>query len=40
MVVELVQLALRDRVLAEEADWQVVVLIPKGGGDYCIIDLM
>ena len=33
MVVELVQLAFQDGVLAEAADWQVVLLIPKGGGD-------
>ena len=34
MVVELVQTAFRDRVLADEATWQVVVLIPKVGGEY------
>ena len=30
----LVQLAFRDGVITEEAAWQAVVLIPKGGGDY------
>ena len=40
MVVQLVQTAFRDGVLAEEATWQTVVLIPKGGGDYRIIGLM
>ena len=34
MVVELVPLAFRNGVLAEESAWQVVVLILKGGGDY------
>ena len=33
MLVMLVQLEYRDGVLAEEAAWQEVVLIPKGGGD-------
>ena len=28
-------MALQDRVLAEEATCKVVVLIPKGGGEYC-----
>ena len=32
---ELVQKAFRDGVLTEEATWQAVVLIPKGGGNYC-----
>ena len=40
MVVELVQLAFRDGVIAEEAAWQVVVLILKGGGYYCSIGLV
>ena len=39
-VVELVQLAPRDGVLADEAAWQVVVLIPKGVGDYRNIGFM
>ena len=34
MVVELVQLSFRDGVIAEEVTYKVVVLIPKGGGDY------
>ena len=34
MVMELIQTALREGELAEEAAWQAVVLIPKGGGDY------
>ena len=34
MVMELVQMAFREGVLAEEAVWQAVVLIPKGRGDY------
>ena len=33
LVVELLQTAFRDRVLAEEMTCQAVVLIPKGGGD-------
>ena len=33
-VVELVQLAFRNRVIPEEAAWQTLILIPKGGGDY------
>ena len=39
MVVELVQMAFHDRVLTEEATWQVVVLIPKGGREYRDIGL-
>ena len=39
-VVELVQTAFRDRDLAEEATWQVVVLIPKGKKYYRCIVLM
>ena len=31
---ELLQTAFRDGDLAEEATWQVVVLIPKGKKDY------
>ena len=31
---ELVQIGFRDRVLLEEAAWQAMVLILKGGGDY------
>ena len=31
---KLIQTAFRDRVLAEEATWQAVVLIPKGGSNY------
>ena len=34
------QLAFRDGVLTEEAAWQAVVLIPKGGWDYCVIGLV
>ena len=33
-VVELVQTTFRDGVLAEEENWQAVVLTPKGGGAY------
>ena len=33
-VVDLVQAAFREGKLAEEATWQVVVLIPKGKKDY------
>ena len=40
MVVELVQLTFRDGVIAEEAAWQAVVLIPKGGGKYYGIGLV
>ena len=32
-VVDMVQTAFQDGRLAEEATWQAVVLIPKGGGD-------
>ena len=39
-VVELVQTAFRDGDLAEEATWQVVVLILKGKGDYRGIGLV
>ena len=39
-VVELIQMALGEGRLAEEAMWQVVVLIPKGGKDYCGIGLV
>ena len=39
-VTELVQTAFRDIVLAEEATWQAVVLIQKGGGKYRCISLM
>ena len=34
MVVQLAQIAFHDRVLSEEANWQVVVLIQKGDRDY------
>ena len=34
MVMELVQMELRGRLLADEAAWQAVVLILKGGEDY------
>ena len=40
MVVELVQTSFRDRYLAEEATWQAVVLILKGGRDYHEIGLV
>ena len=33
MVVELVQIAFQDGVLADAEAWQAVLLIPKGGGD-------
>ena len=36
----MVQTDFRDRVLREEATWQVVVLIPKGFSDYRGIGLM
>ena len=39
-VVELVQTAFRDGVLAEELTWQAVVLIPKGKKDYRGIGLV
>ena len=39
-VVELVQMAFKDGYLAEEATWQVVVLIPKGKKDYQGIGLV
>ena len=39
-VVELVQTAFRDGDLAEEANWQAVVLIPKGKKDYRGIGLV
>ena len=37
---ELVQLAFRDEAIVEEAAWQAVVLIPKGGGGYRGIGLV
>ena len=37
MVVDLVQAAFREGFLEEEANWQAVVLMLKGGGEYCII---
>ena len=40
MVVDFVQLALREGTLAEEAMWQVVVLIPKETTDYQGIGLV
>ena len=40
MVVELVQMTFRDGVLAAEANYQAVVLIPKKGGDHRGIGLM
>ena len=33
MLVDLVQTAFREGILAEEAMWKAVVLIPKGGKD-------
>ena len=39
-VVDLVQSSLREGKLAEEATWQVVVLIPKGEKDYRGIGLV
>ena len=32
--------AFMEGLLAEEATWQAVVLVPKGGGYYCGIGLM
>ena len=40
MVVELVQLAFQDGLIAEGAACQAVVLIPKERGYYCGIDLV
>ena len=40
MVVELVQLAFQYRVIAEEAVWQAVVLVPKEGGGYYGVSLV
>ena len=37
---DLVQTAFREGILAEEATWQVVVLIPKGKKDYRVIVLV
>ena len=37
---ELVQLAFRDGFITEEAAWQAVVLILKGGGEYCNIGIV
>ena len=39
-VVELVQTAFQDGVLAEDATWQAVFLIPKGEKDYRVIGLV
>ena len=39
-VVDLARAALRERLLAKEATWQAVLLIPKGKGGYCIIGLV
>ena len=39
-MVELVQTELWEGVLTEEAIWQAVVLIPKGGGDHRGIGLL
>ena len=36
-MVNLIQTAFWDGVLDEEETWQLVVLIPKGGGDYRVI---
>ena len=35
-----VQMEFRDGVIAEEATWQAVVLLPKGGGKYRGIGLV
>ena len=40
MVVELIHTVFKEGRLAEEATWQVVVLITKGEMDYCGIGLM
>ena len=39
-VVDLVRADLGEGLLAEEATWQAVVLIPKGKGDCCRICLV
>ena len=39
-MVDIVQLVFQDRVIVEEVDWQVVVLIPKGVGYYRVIGIM
>ena len=39
-MVDLIQMELREGVITEEATWQAVVLIPKGGGDYRGIGLV
>ena len=39
-VVEMTQTAFRDGKLAEEAAWQMVVLIPKGKGEFRGIGLV
>ena len=39
-MVELIQTAFQDGVIAEDATWQAVVLIPKGVRDYHIIGLV
>ena len=36
----LVQTEFIDRIILEEGTWQVVVLISKVVGDYCIVGLM
>ena len=40
LLVELVQIAFRDGFLAEEATCQALVLILKGGSEYCVIGLV
>ena len=37
MVVELIHTGFREGELAEETAWHAVVMIPKGGGYYCVI---
>ena len=39
-VVELIHISFLYGQLVEEATWKAVVLIPKVGGDLCIIELM
>ena len=39
-VVALVMVDFAEGLLAKESTWQVVVLIPKGKGDYCGIGLV
>ena len=40
MVLELIYTTFQEGVLAEEATWKTVVLIPKGVDDYCVLGLV